>query len=253
MTALFIITEYCHNQGLQVCLVIAKLHFPVILSLPGKSAGQSAGPVCRASLPGQSAGPVCQASLPGKSARPVCQASLPGKSAGPVCQSSLPGQSAGLVCWASRPGKSARQVCRASLPGKSAGQVCRASLPGKSAGQVCRASLPGKSDHVWSCLITSDHVWSPPQQQQQSKKYTRRYTYMYSRVKMPWIWQHLLVLFGFLPKTFKVLASIVGPRTRHLDLFWFFPVSWFEWFLNKREIQTERNTVRIRELTNLHH
>jgi hypothetical protein len=66
---LFIITEDCNNQGLQVC--------PVIATLPGKSAVQ----VCRASLPGKSAGQVCRASLPGKSAGQVCRASLPGKSA----------------------------------------------------------------------------------------------------------------------------------------------------------------------------
>jgi hypothetical protein len=65
---LFIITEYCHNQGLQVFLVIARLHFPIISSLPGSLPGKSAGQVCRASLPGKSAGHVCRASLPGMSA-----------------------------------------------------------------------------------------------------------------------------------------------------------------------------------------
>jgi hypothetical protein len=130
---LFIISEYCHNQGLQVCLVIARLHFPVI-----KSAGQVC---CRASL------------LPGKSAarQVCCRASLlPGKSAaGQVCcRASLPGKSAGQVCRASLPGKSAGRVCRASLTGKSDGQVCWASLPGMSAGQVCRASLI-MSNHIY--------------------------------------------------------------------------------------------------------
>jgi hypothetical protein len=62
---LFIITEYCHNQGLQVCRA----------SLPGKSAGQ----LCRASLPGKSAGQVCRASLPGKSSGQVCRG-MPGMS-----------------------------------------------------------------------------------------------------------------------------------------------------------------------------
>jgi hypothetical protein len=76
-------TEYCHNQGLQliVCLIIAGLpcHSKTELPchsknavkdyrerLPGKSAGQ-AGQVCRASLPGMSAGQVCRASLLGMS------------------------------------------------------------------------------------------------------------------------------------------------------------------------------------------
>jgi hypothetical protein len=47
------------------------------------------------------------------------------------------------------------------------------------------------SEHVWTCLNMSDHVYSclikvtknPPQQQQQSKMYTLRYTWVYSRVK----------------------------------------------------------------------
>jgi hypothetical protein len=87
---LFIITEDCHNQGLQV---IAGLpcHSKTALPCHSKTAG---------------------ARLPGKSAGQVCRASLPGKSAGQVCRASLPGKSAGQVCWASLPGKSAGQVCR---------------------------------------------------------------------------------------------------------------------------------------------
>jgi hypothetical protein len=51
---LFVITEYCHNQGLQVCLVIAGLpcHSKTALSCHSKTAGQ----VCRASLLGKTAG-----------------------------------------------------------------------------------------------------------------------------------------------------------------------------------------------------
>jgi hypothetical protein len=134
---LFIITEYCHNQGLQVCLVIAGLpcHSKTALPCHSKTAGQ----VCRASLPGKSTGQVCRASLPGKSAGQVCRAGLPGKSAG--------------------------QVCQASLPGKSAGQVCRA-CPIKIRNGCSLKKIPTdfKSDHIWSRLImsdqVSDHVWS---------------------------------------------------------------------------------------------
>jgi hypothetical protein len=60
--------QNCHNQGLQVC--------PVIAGLPCHS--KTAEQVYRASLPGKSAGQVCRASLPGKSAGQVCRASLPG-------------------------------------------------------------------------------------------------------------------------------------------------------------------------------
>jgi hypothetical protein len=77
---LFIITEYCNIQGLQVCLVIA-----------------------------------------------------------------------GLPCHS-----------KTALPchSKTAGQVCRASLPGKSAGHVRSEKISHWFFKVWSCLITSDHVWS---------------------------------------------------------------------------------------------
>jgi hypothetical protein len=68
---LFIITEDCHSQGLQVCSVIA-WYYLVIARLPAKSAGQ----VCRACLPGKSAGQVCRASLPGRSAGQVCRVCL---------------------------------------------------------------------------------------------------------------------------------------------------------------------------------
>jgi hypothetical protein len=56
--------QNCHNQGLQVC--------PVIAGLPCHS--KTAEQVYRASLPGKSAGQVCRASLPGKSAGQVCRA-----------------------------------------------------------------------------------------------------------------------------------------------------------------------------------
>jgi hypothetical protein len=66
---LFIITDDCRYQGLQV---IAGL--PCLPCLP----------VCRAGLPGKTAGQYWRASLPGKSAGQVCRASLPGKPAGHV-------------------------------------------------------------------------------------------------------------------------------------------------------------------------